>query len=259
MFAIASPLGVEVSTASRARRAPSARSERPHQPVKSIIERESRSSFATTRAAAFARLKRPQRLLQTRGGFMSFAESPRSSIVSSRSQPRRSHSAMIAWRCASSPAPLWPAHRWTHGHNLGLASELTPPCHDPGGDKPRGVHLLGHVTAVSVQQPFVCHTERRMTQRGCVSAPQCTQIGPRGPLTRRTNPTTPARATGRSAAPACGNCPLITTSGSAPMPRSSASSRASRPRVGYLRETNPDRMFAVHLVRWRRGMPRGDV
>ena len=34
------------------------------------------------------------------------AEYPASSIVSTRCQPRRSHSARITWRCASRPAPL---------------------------------------------------------------------------------------------------------------------------------------------------------
>ena len=42
----------------------------------------------------------------TPGRFMSFALNPASSITSTRCQPRRSHSATIACRWASSPAPL---------------------------------------------------------------------------------------------------------------------------------------------------------
>src|SRR4051794_17882936 len=77
MLAIASPVGVEVSTAqSSATSAQLCFCAVPISAVKSIIERESRSSFATTSAEACP-ASRTRKASCTPGRFMSFALNPR--------------------------------------------------------------------------------------------------------------------------------------------------------------------------------------
>ena len=73
-------------------------------PAKSSSERDSRSSLATTSALASPASKTAAVLIP--GRRRSFADQPASSTTSIGSQRCRSHSAAIARRCASSPAPL---------------------------------------------------------------------------------------------------------------------------------------------------------